>query len=108
MATLEFLATDANDQGNFPGWEIVSAFFWCDFKKYYVFLYISYILLLVQTFLFRFKFLKGEKLITLGVGLHQNEGAAPTCTRALPYWVGYCITANFFFQFFKKHFWNKI
>ena len=31
-----------------------------------------YILLLVQTFLFRFKF-EDEKLITLGVGLHQNE-----------------------------------
>ena len=30
-----------------------------------------YILLLVQTFLFRFKF-EDEKLITLGVGLHQN------------------------------------
>ena len=71
MAILEFLATDANDQGNFPGWEIVSAIFWCDFQKYII-LYIFYILLLVQTFLFRFKF-EGEKLITLGVGSHQNE-----------------------------------
>ena len=71
MANLEFLATDANDQGNLPRWEIVSAFFWCDFEKY-IFLYIFYILLLVQTFLFRFKF-EGEKLITLGVGLYQNE-----------------------------------
>ena len=71
MAILEFLATYANDQGYFPGWEIVSAFFWCNIEKY-IFLYIFYILLLVQTFLFRFKF-EDEKLITLGVGLHQNE-----------------------------------
>ena len=71
MATLGFLASDANNQGNFPGWEIVSAFFWRDFEKY-IFLYIFYILLLVQTFLFRLKF-EGEKLITFGVGLHQNE-----------------------------------
>ena len=56
----------------FPGWEIViSAFFWYNFEKY-IFLYIFYILLLMQTFLFRFKF-EREKLITLGVGLHQNE-----------------------------------
>ena len=27
MAIFEFLTTDANDQGNFPGWEIVFAFF---------------------------------------------------------------------------------
>ena len=47
MATLEFLETDANDQiqGYFPGWEIVSAFFWCDFEKY--------ILLLFNTFKFQ-------------------------------------------------------
>ena len=68
MAILEFLATDVNDQSNFPEWEIVSTFFWCDFEKYII-LYIFYILLLVQTFLFRFKF-ESEKLITLGVGLY--------------------------------------
>ena len=71
MANLERIPTSPNDRSNFPEWEIVSAFFWCDFEKY-IFLYIFSILLLVQTFLFRFKF-EGEKLITLGVGLYQNE-----------------------------------
>ena len=52
---------------------MISAFFWYNFEKYiFLILYIFYILLLVQTFLFRFKF-EREKLITLGVGLHQNE-----------------------------------
>ena len=40
----------------------------CDFKKH-ILLYILNILILVQTFILRFKF-KGDKLITLGVGLH--------------------------------------
>ena len=34
-------------------------------------------------------------------------GAAPTCTRALPSWVWYCITANFFFNFSKYIFGKK-
>ena len=44
---------------------------YCDFEKHII-LYILYILFLVQTFILRFKF-KGDKLITLGVGLHSNE-----------------------------------
>ena len=43
----------------------------CDFEKHII-LHILYILFLVQTFILRFKF-KGDKLITLGVGLHSNE-----------------------------------
>ena len=47
MAIFEFLTTDANaanDQGNFPGWEIVSVFFKCDFEKHeHIILYILYI-----------------------------------------------------------------
>ena len=79
MAILEFLAADANDQGNFPKREIVSPFFWCEFQRYII-LYIFYILLLllVQTFLFRFNFkFEGEKLITLGVDLRESLEPVP-------------------------------
>ena len=69
MATLEFLATDANDWGNFPEWERSSQlYFGMQLCIYFVYPAFSPI----QTFLFRFKF-EGEKLITLGVGLHQND-----------------------------------